>query len=264
MNTDEPNNMPVLFIGHGNPMNALRDTPFTQTLNRWGRNLPRPTAILCVSAHWLTEGSWVTGMAQPRTIHDFYGFPQELYAVQYPAPGSPVTAELIRTTIKNPPIHIDGHEWGLDHGTWSVLRHMFPEAGIPVLQLSLDTSLTAEDHFKLGQQLKQLRRQGVLIIGSGNIVHNLRRISFDDNAPPLDWALEFDAWFKARLEDRNFPALLHEATQSASGKLSIPTPDHWLPLLYILGAANASDKLKTEYEGIENASISMRSFGFYL
>ena len=250
--------MPVIFIGHGNPMNALRDTPFTRSLERLGKELPRPKSILCVSAHWMTEGTFVTHMAKPKTIHDFYGFHEELFAVQYPAPGCPETADHICAEAVNPKIHHDNDAWGIDHGSWSVLKHMYPAANIPVIQLSIYMAQPPEYHFALGQQLRKLRDEGVLIIGSGNIVHNLRRVNFDDNAAPYDWAIKFDTWVKQRIENRDYTAVMHEATQSAAGKLSIPTPDHWYPLLYTLGASDESDHLRFEYEGIENASISMR------
>jgi 4,5-DOPA dioxygenase extradiol len=250
--------MPVVFIGHGNPMNAIRDTPFTRMLRELGRRLPRPKAVLCISAHWMTEGSWITHMSNPKTIHDFYGFPKELFEVQYPAPGDPGTAERISRNSSEPSIHLDNEIWGLDHGTWSVLRHIYPAADIPVLQLSLNIIEGPEFHFALGEKLKALRQQGVLIVGSGNIVHNLRRVNFDDDAPPFDWAVEFDAWVKERLENGDYRAIVREATGSNAGKLSIPTPDHWYPLLYTLGAADEPDGLRFEYEGIENASISMR------
>lgn len=250
--------MPVLFIGHGNPMNAVRDTPFTRTLQNLGKRLPRPKAILCVSAHWMTEGTWVTHMRNPKTIHDFYGFPQELFDIQYPAPGDPGTAERISRDATEPAIHPDNEIWGLDHGSWSVLRHMYPAADIPVLQLSLDMTQPPEFHYELGEKLRHLRNEGILVVGSGNIVHNLRRISFAENAPPFDWAMEFDAWVKQRLQDGDFNSIVRDARNSAAGRLSIPTPDHWYPLLYALGAADPSEQLRFEYEGIENASVSMR------
>jgi 4,5-DOPA dioxygenase extradiol len=250
--------MPVLFIGHGNPMNAVRDTPFTRKLHELGKRLPRPKAVLCVSAHWMTEGTWITHMSNPKTIHDFYGFPQELFDIKYPAPGDPVTAERISRESSNPSIHPDNEIWGLDHGTWSVLRHMYPMADVPVLQLSLNMIQGPEFHFALGEKLKHLRREGILIVGSGNIVHNLRRINFADDARPFDWAIEFDAWVKERVQNRDNNAIVHGATKSTAGKLSIPTPDHWYPFLYSLGAADETDALRFEYEGIENASISMR------
>jgi 4,5-DOPA dioxygenase extradiol len=250
--------MPVLFLGHGNPMNAIRDNAFTRTLARLGQRLLRPRAILCISAHWMTKGTWITHMGKPRTIHDFYGFPDELFAVQYPAPGDPAVAESIRRASTDPAIHPDTGEWGLDHGAWSVLRHMYPAADVPVVQLSLDMTQPAAFHFALGEKLKCWRDAGILVVGSGNIVHNLRRIRFEDNAAPYDWAVEFDAWVKQRLEERHFRALVDEARQSAAGQLSIPTPDHWFPFLYTLGAADAGEDLRFEYEGIDNASVSMR------
>ena len=250
--------MPVLFLGHGNPMNAIRQTCFTRTLGELGEQLPRPTAVLCISAHWTTRGTWVTHMAHPKTIHDFYGFPPELFAVQYPAPGDPETADRICKGSDNPVIQPDDETWGLDHGAWSVLRHMYPAADVPVVQLSLDLTQGPEFHFAAGAKLKALRQAGVLIVGSGNIVHNLRRINFRDDAPPYDWAIEFDEWVKQRLVDRDFESMTRDATKSSVGQLSIPTPEHWYPLLYTLGAADASDQLRFEYEGIENASISMR------
>jgi 4,5-DOPA dioxygenase extradiol len=250
--------MPVLFIGHGNPMNAIRDTPFTRRLKELGERLPRPKAVLCISAHWMTEGRWVTHMQRPRTIHDFYGFPQELFDVRYPAPGDPGLAERISREASNPTIVLDDEIWGLDHGAWSVLMHLYPAADVPVLQLSLDMTEPAAFHFALGEKLKYLRSEGVLIVGSGNIVHNLRRINFADDAPPFDWAVEFDAWVKKRIENGDYRAIVYEARSTEAGRLSIPTLDHWYPLLYTLGAADDGEALRFEYEGIENASISMR------
>lgn len=250
--------MPVLFLGHGNPMNAIRDTAFTRTLGRLGERLPRPRAILCISAHWMTRGTWITHMGKPRTIHDFYGFPDELFAVQYPAPGAPAVAARIQQASADPVIHPDNSEWGIDHGSWSVLRHMYPAADVPVVQLSLDMTQPAAFHFSLGEKLQRWRDEGILVVGSGNIVHNLRRIRFEDTAAPYDWAIEFDAWVKQRLEERDFSAIVHQARDSAAGQLSIPTPDHWYPFLYALGAANPDEALRFEYEGIDNASVSMR------
>lgn len=252
--------MPVVFIGHGNPMNALLDNAFSQKLTDLGRDIPRPEAILCVSAHWMTEGTWVTRMPKPKTIHDFYGFPKELFAVEYPAPGSPEIADLIRAEVDRPRIGADESAWGLDHGTWSVLRHMYPRADVPVLQLSLDMTLPSEAHLEIGEKLRGLRDRGILLVGSGNIVHNLRKIDFESGAKPFDWAVEFDEWVKERLELREYSALAKEATNTGIGKLSIPTPDHWYPLFYPLGASDENDRLSFEYEGIENASISMRTF----
>lgn len=254
--------MPTIFIGHGNPMHALEDDPFSRFLQELGLGLPRPHAILCISAHWLTKGSWVTGMAHPRTIHDFTGFPPELYEVLYSAPGNPDIAALMQGNISKPLLHIDDGAWGLDHGTWSVLRHMFPAADIPVLQLSLDIAQPSEYHFELGRQLRELRRAGILVMGSGNIVHNLRMVDFRAGAPPYDWAVGFDAWVKERIEVRDYSALCDQAMLSKAGKMSIPIPDHWYPLLYILGAAEEHDTLTWEYEGFELGAISMRCLSF--
>lgn len=254
--------MPVLFLGHGSPMNAISDNAFTRTLAGLGRRLPKPRAILCVSAHWMSEGTWVTGMSRPRTIHDFYGFPEELFAIQYPAPGDPEVARQVASTVTDPKVNLDREMWGLDHGTWAVLRHMYPEAQTPVLQLSVYIEQPAEYHYQVGQQLRALRDQGVLIVGSGNIVHNLRRIQWEENAKPYDWAIEFDEWVKRKLEVRDFQAFRRDLTCSEAGKLSVPTPDHFYPLLYVLGASDAEDELRFEYEEIQNGSISMRCLSF--
>ncbi|MFI5344991.1 MAG: 4,5-DOPA dioxygenase extradiol [Elusimicrobiota bacterium] len=251
--------LPVLFIGHGSPMNAIEDNQYTRALAKLGERLGKPAAVLCVSAHWLTRGSAVTGMAKPRTIHDFGGFPEALYQVSFPAPGSPEVAELVRRTLGGSTA-VDASEWGLDHGAWSVLRHMYPKADVPVVQLGIDYAAHARRHFEMGEKLRPLRDKGILIVGSGNIVHNLRRISFDENAAPEDWAVEFDAWVKARLEKRDYEPLLGDLSAAPSGLASVPTPDHYDPMLYALGASDASDTLKFEYEGIQNGSISMRSF----
>lgn len=252
--------MPVFFIGHGSPMNAIDTNPYTKTLNALGEKIPRPRAILVISAHWMTEGSWITEMPNPKTIHDFYGFPQALFDVQYPAPGSPEIAKEIRETVQQPKIHADTEMWGLDHGTWSVLRHLYPEADIPVLQLSLHMEKPDEHHIQLGQELSKLRGKGILIIGSGNLVHNLRKIRWEPDAKPFDWAIEYDEWLKEKLLDRNFSAVLNDYHKTEAGRLSIPTMEHYYPLHYILGAAHSSDELKFEYEELQNGSISMRSF----
>ncbi|MBX9766587.1 MAG: 4,5-DOPA dioxygenase extradiol [Bdellovibrionales bacterium] len=257
-----PTPAPSIFIGHGSPMNAIQKNDFTDTLVKLGEALPRPKAILVISAHWMTRGTWVLTMDQPRTIHDFYGFPKELFDVRYPAKGSAETASLLQSLVPNPKIGSDSADWGLDHGTWSVLKHLYPEADIPTLQLSLAMDQGPEYHFALGQQLAQLRAHGVMILGSGNIVHNLGRIKWEQDAPAFDWAIEFDEWSKQRLLDRDFSALTKEALKTEAGKLSIPTPDHYLPLLYVLGASNSNDALTFEYEGLQNASISMRSVKF--
>ncbi len=251
--------MPVLFIGHGSPMNAIIDNPYTQALNRLGQTFPRPTAILVISAHWMSEGTWVTEMPKPKTIHDFYGFPQALFDIQYPAPGSPELAQLVQDTVIDPKVNLDTEMWGLDHGTWAVLRHMYPKADIPVVQLSIYMEQPPEYHVKVGQQLAKLRERGVLILGSGNLVHNLRQIRWEAGAAPHDWALEFDEWLKQKLENRDFDSVLNKFHETEAGRLSIPTMEHYYPIHYVLGAADKTDKLSFVYEELQNGSISMRS-----
>ncbi|AGH95116.1 4,5-DOPA dioxygenase extradiol [Pseudobdellovibrio exovorus] len=254
--------MPVAFIGHGSPMNALAKDQYSQTLNLLGQNLPKPTAILCVSAHWMTNGSYVTVARKPKTIHDFYGFPEALYQVQYPADGLPELAIKLITAFPNIHIRSDQEQWGLDHGTWSVLTHIYPNADIPVLQLSLDMSLPPSEHLQIGQMLQSLRKEGVLILGSGNIVHNLRNYSRDLHAPAYDWAVEFDIWSKEKIEQRDFQALATDYNKTLSGQLAVPSLDHYLPMLYILGASTPNDSLNWVYDEIQNSSIAMRSFTF--
>jgi 4,5-DOPA dioxygenase extradiol len=252
--------LPVLFIGHGSPMNAIADNSYTRMLNKLGKELPRPKAILCVSAHWMTEGTWITQMANPKTIHDFYGFPQALFDVQYPAPGAPDIAEQISKLIKDPPINPDREMWGLDHGTWSVLRHLYPKADGPVMQLSLHLEQPAPYHYQVGQELRRLRSEGVLIVGSGNIVHNLRQINWTEKSEPYPWAVEFDKWSREKIENRDDEALVNDYLKSEAGKLSVPTPEHYLPLLYVMGAARKEEKVKFLFDEIHHSSISMRSF----
>lgn len=256
-------NMPALFIGHGSPMNALADNEYSRTLKNLGENsLPRPQAILVISAHWMTEGTWVTHMQRPKTIHDFYGFPRELFEVQYPAPGSPELAELVKNTVTGVQIQLDDEDWGFDHGTWSVLKHLYPNADVPVVQLSLDMTKPGKYHFELGEKLRALRSKGVLILGSGNIVHNLRRLNWSEHAAPAPWAIEFDEWVKSKLMARDFSALYEEYIKTEAGRLSVPTHDHYYPFLYILGSARREDQLHFDYEEIQNATISMRSVRF--
>lgn len=254
------NKMPVLFIGHGSPMNALANNEYTEALSKLASTIETPKAILMISAHWMTKGTWVTAMDKPKTIHDFGGFPKALFDVQYPAPGKPELAQSIIKEITTPSIGADANEWGLDHGTWSVLRHMYPNANIPVLQLSMDMSKPAEYHYEIGKKLKFLRSQGVLIMGSGNIVHNLRQIDWDEKAKAFAWAVEFDQWVKEKAQSRDFNSLVKEFSRAKGGSLSVPTPDHYYPLLYVIGAVDELDQVSFPYEGMQNASISMRSF----
>ena len=256
--------MPVLFIGHGSPMHALANNALTQTWQKWGRELPRPKAIVCISAHWMTEGTWVTGMQAPRTIHDFFGFPQPLFDIQYPTPGWPELARDMARTISAPKIQIDDQEWGLDHGTWAVLRHMYPKADIPVLQLSLNMREQAPFHLQLGEKLKWLREQGVLIIGSGNSVHNLRKLNWDESSSPYDWAVDFDRWTTERVMSRDFSSIANGYLKSPGGPLSVPTPDHFYPLFYVLGASHSDESIAFANEIFEMGSLSMRCVTFGL
>lgn len=256
--------MPVLFLGHGSPMNAIEDNEFRRSWQalgaEFGKTWPKPQLILCVSAHWLTRGWHLTGMAQPRTIHDFGGFPQELFDQQYPAPGAPAVARQISAAIAQPKVGIDEGEWGFDHGTWSVLKPMFPQADIPVVQLSMDYGRPPAEHFALGQQLKALRDKGVLVVGSGNIVHNLRAIQ--RSAGPTQaypWAVEFDAKTAETIEKGALAELADFQKLGALAQLAHPTHDHYLPLLYAAGAAEADEKMRFFNDRSQAASISMRS-----
>jgi len=256
------NRAPVLFIGHGSPLNAIEDNSFTRTLKKLKSIYPNPKAILCISAHWMTEGTWLTHMSSPKTIHDFYGFPEELFSVQYPAPGCPKLAEQIAGNILPKMAHLDDEMWGLDHGTWSVLRHIFPDADVPVIQLSLHLEKPTQYHFQLGRKLSVLRDQGVLIIGSGNVVHNLKLLKWETEPKAYEWAIQFDEWIKSNLLLRDFESITNNFLDSESGQLSAPTLEHYLPLLYILGASDKNDKLRFEFEEIQNGSISMRTISF--
>jgi 4,5-DOPA dioxygenase extradiol len=252
--------MPVLFIGHGSPMNAIADNAFTRKLATWGNSFTeKPKAILVVSAHWLTRGTHVMVSSKPRTIHDFGGFPQALYQIEYPASGAPEfvseTKHLITTTDV-----IEDDQWGLDHGAWTVLRHMFPKADVPVFQLSIDFSQPPLYHYNLAQELKALRTKGVLVFGSGNIVHNLYQIDFNEQAKPFDWAIEFDVLVKAKLQTHDYNSLINYSSLGSAASLSIPTNDHYLPMLYSLGLTDKNESLTFTYEEIQNASISMRCF----
>lgn len=247
--------MPVLFIGHGSPMNALEDNEFSRAWAAAGRSLPRPQAILCVSAHWETRGAHVTAMANPRTIYDFYGFPQELYRQRYPAPGSPELARLVQETVPAP-VELD-QRWGLDHGAWSVLSRMFPAADIPVVQLSLDATRPPAEHYALGRALMPLRRRGVMIIGSGNVVHNLRMMCWEERA--YDWAVEFDAAVRRLILAGDHRALIDYDALGRSAALSIPTNEHYLPLLYALGAGEEGEDVHFFAEQVTYCAISMRS-----
>ncbi len=254
--TDSDQKMPVLFVGHGNPMNAIEDNEFTRGWTKVGKALPKPNAILCVSAHWETNGTQVTGMDQPKTIHDFGGFPRELFEYKYPAPGSPELARLTQETVRKAPVGLD-QNWGLDHGTWSVLTRMFSNADIPVVQLSLDRTQAPEFHYALGKGLRALRNKGILIVGSGNIVHNLGTAVFKDGA--YDWAIEFDETIKKLIESGNHDSITHYQNLGKAARLSIPTNEHYLPLLYTLALQDTQEQVRFFNDRVTMGSLSMRS-----
>ena len=237
-------------------MNAIEENEFSQAWIEAGQTLPRPRAILCISAHWETSGTLVTAMEQPRTIHDFGGFPRALYEKTYPAPGSPELARLIQETVQKAEIRLD-HAWGLDHGTWSVLCQMFPAADIPVVQLSLDRSKEPASHYELGKELRELRDQGILILGSGNIVHNLRIATFQDKQ--YDWAIEFDETIKRLIVSSDHDSIIHYRELGQAASLAIPTNEHYLPLLYILALQEQGEHVRFFNERVTLGSISMRS-----
>ena len=249
--------MPTIFFGHGNPMNALYRNEWTEGWARVGREIPRPKAILCVSAHWYIPETAVTAMENPRTIHDFGGFPRELFEVQYPASGSPDLAERVRQLLAPVEVRSDTR-WGLDHGTWSVLCHVFPEADIPVVQLSIDETQAAEFHYELAKKLQPLRDEGVLITGSGNVVHNLHAYSWGKHSiEPYDWALRFEAAARELILTDNHAPLVKYESMGRDALLSAPTPDHYLPLMYILALQRTGEKVSFPVEGFDGGSISM-------
>jgi 4,5-DOPA dioxygenase extradiol len=251
--------MPVLFVGHGNPMNSINDNRYTRGWAALGKDLPRPKAILAISAHWFIPETSVTVMHPPRTIHDFYGFPEELFQIEYPAAGSPELAEQVADLLSPERVSLD-QDWGLDHGTWSVLRHIYPRAQVPVIQLSLDCRKSPEEHFRLGQKLQELRKDGVLIVGSGNVVHNLR--AFDWHNPsvePPGWATDFEDWNRCKLMAGEPTALIDYHATGKMASLSAPTPEHYLPLLYLAGVQEKTDDVSFPVEGIDGGTMSMLS-----
>ncbi len=259
--------MPVLFIGHGSPENIILKNSFTERLVRLGQELPRPKAILVFSAHWLTDGTYVTCAEKPRTIYDFYGFPEELYRLNYPSPGAPEEAKRITELVNKPTIKCD-FSWGLDHAAWAILKHIYPKADLPVIEMSLDYSPfngwnrpTLQYFYDLARQLKPLREKEILIIGSGNIVHNLRAVDMDHmDAQPYDWAIEFDERVKRDLMNRNHADLLDCQNMSRATALSVPTLDHYLPMVFSIGTQDKDDNLEFLHEGFQNRSVSMRCF----
>ena len=247
---------PALFLGHGSPMLAIEPSRYGTAWRELGRTLPRPRAILAVSAHWYIRGSAVTAQAQPRTIHDFYGFPPELFAVQYPAPGDPQLAKRVADLLAPTAVQLD-QEWGLDHGTWSVLRHMYPDSDIPVVQLAIDATLRGPQHYALALRLAPLRDEGVLVLGSGNVVHNLRRLQFDQAVTPPAWAATFNAAVRAAIQSRRHAELAAYDQLDAGAAMSVPTPEHYLPLLYVLALQRPGEIAAMPLDGIELGAISM-------
>ncbi|MBI3571875.1 MAG: 4,5-DOPA dioxygenase extradiol [Gammaproteobacteria bacterium] len=248
--------MPVVFFGHGSPMNTLEHNQYTETWRRLGETVSKPKAILAISAHWYTHGTAVTAMEKPRTIHDFGGFPQELFEVQYPAPGDPRLAARVRDLLAPVEVTLD-NSWGLDHGTWSVLVHTYPKADVPVVQLSIDSTKPARFHYALAQKLAPLRDEGVLIVGSGNVVHNLGRIQWTEGAKPFDWAMRFNDAVRGDLAAHEHGSLIDYATLGEDARLSVPTPDHYLPLLYVIAQQSENETISLPIDGIEFGSIGM-------
>ena len=253
--------MPVLFVGHGSPMNGIEDTEFSRRWTQMAKEIPTPAAVLVVSAHWFTQGTKITAMDFPPTIHDFGGFPQELFDVQYPAPGDPVLAKETAALITSTQVELN-HDWGLDHGTWTIVRHMYPDAKIPVLQLSIDYSKGPQYHYDLAKELYNLRKKGVLIIGSGNMVHNLRMVAWNklnEESYGYDWAININDKFKSLILDGNHKPLINFNELGRDALLAIPTPEHYLPLLYTLGLKGAKDNVAFFNDKAVGGSLTMTS-----
>lgn len=251
--------MPAIFFGHGNPMNALLKNDYTKGWAKIGASLPRPKAILCVSAHWYLPATLVTAMERPRTIHDFGGLPRELFEVQYPAPGSPELAERVVELLSPVSVGLD-NRWGFDHGAWSVLCHVFPDADVPIVQLSIDESQPAGFHYELAKNLATLRDEGVLIVGSGNVVHNLHAYAWGKtDIPPIDWAVNFERLVRECASSGNHEPLINYESLGRDAKMSAPTPDHYLPLLYVLAQQTENETVGFPVEGFDGGSISMLS-----
>ena len=250
--------MPAVFLGHGSPMNTLETNRYTEAWRALGRALGTPKAVLCISAHWFIRGVAVTAMPHPETIHDFCGFPQALNEFQYPAPGSATFAARVRDLLQPQPVRMD-EEWGLDHGTWSVLAHLFPAADVPVVQLAIDGTQPPSFHYDLGKRLAPLREEGVLIVGSGNIVHNLRVLKRSGDRSPYDWAQRFNDHVRTHLLERDHASLVHYEMLGDAARQSVPTPEHYLPLLYIIALQREDESISIPVEGLESGSISMLS-----
>ena len=250
---------PAVFAGHGSPMYALEPNRFTAAWAQLGKSLKRPDAVLVISAHWVTRGVWVTAMAKPKTIHDFGGFPQTLFDIQYPAPGSPALADRVKELL-NVPVVLEENEWGIDHGAWSVLKYMYPDADVPIVQLSLDGSMSAQEHYELAKLLRPLRDENILILSSGNVVHNLRTIDWHDNAEPAHWAKDFNAFFSSEMRANHHEPLINWQAYGDAAHLSIPTPEHYWPALYTLALQQDDEQAQIYIDGIEMSSISMLGF----
>ncbi len=253
--------MPVLFVGHGNPMNAITDNTYSQSWAAIGKKLAPPKAILCISAHWLTNGTAVTMTDKPKTIHDFGGFPDELFKVQYPAPGAVDYAKMAISEVTSTKVHED-FKWGLDHGAWSVLKNMYPQANVPVFQMSIDYSKPPVYHYNLARELAALRSKGVLIVASGNVVHNLGMVSWGDKEKKFDWAVEFDGLVKKSIEDNNSEPLINYQKLGQIATMAHPTNDHYLPLMYSIGLRDKTDTFEFFNTEFDLGSISMRSVIF--
>ncbi len=254
-----PPQLPVLFLAHGSPMNIVADNSYSRMLKDYAKTIPSPKAVIIISAHWLTRCSFITGSDQPEQMYDFYGFPSELYTVHYKPKGLPILAEHIHKAI--PEIAIDPSR-GVDHAGWTLMKHLYSDATIPCLEISLDITKTPQQHFDLGKKLAFLRDEGVLIVGGGNLIHNLYDIDFDDEAKPFPWASAIDSWIKEKLVALDIEALVEAADQMPDYDLALPTIEHYLPLLYTLAMRRSEDKLSMLDESIQNGSISMRSFEF--
>jgi 4,5-DOPA dioxygenase extradiol len=254
-----PELMPAIFFGHGNPMNALLANDYTEPWRRIGAQMPKPKAILAISAHWYVPGTGVTVSTAPKTIHDFGGFPPELFRVQYPAPGDPQLARRVQQLLAPLPVTLD-NAWGLDHGTWSVLVHAYPNADVPVVQLSINETEPAFFHFEIGKKLAPLRQEGILIVGSGNLVHNLHTYAWGRHMPePYDWAVKFESEARQMMLGGDFEPLVNYEKLGPAAKLSIPTPDHYLPLLYVIATRQQGENITFPVEGVDGGSISMLS-----
>jgi 4,5-DOPA dioxygenase extradiol len=259
MSTVASSRMPILFFGHGNPMNAIQSNAYTQAWSAMGEALPRPRAVVAVSAHWYLSGTAVTAMGAPRTIHDFGGFPEELYRVRYPAPGDPRLAKRVQALLAPTPVSLD-ESWGLDHGTWSVLGHVFPNADVPVIQLCIDETEPPAFHYELGRRLAPLREEGVLVLGSGNLVHNLHAYGWGRRSmEPYDWAVRFEKQARDLMRAGEHGPLVAYESLGRDALLSVPTPEHYLPLLYVLGMRGSGEVVDFPVEGFDGGSVSMLS-----